>query len=155
MERKRTLGLVDLAAPDAAQQQSMLEVHAFTTPNSIKVPIALEEMGLNYRLVLVNLRQGEQKTDAFKAMNPNAKVPVLIDRSVLGDGDVVLSESAAILVYLAEKTGQLLPKNGPHRGKVFEQLFFHASGLSPAFLQAFLVAIQSPPQPEAQARALS
>ena len=101
MERKRTPGLVDLASPDATQQQSMLEVHAFATPNSIKVPIALEEMGLDYRLVPVNLRQGEQKTDAFKAMNPNAKVPVLIDRSVPGDGDVILSESAAILVYLA------------------------------------------------------
>ena len=132
----------------------MIEVLAFPTPNSVKVPIALEEMELDYRLVPVNLRQGEQKTDAFKAMNPNAKVPVLIDRSVPGDGDVVLSEPAAILVYLAEKTGQLLPKNGPHRGKVFEQLVFHASGLSPAFLQAFLVANQSSPQPEAQARAI-
>ncbi|CAE6810640.1 Disulfide-bond oxidoreductase YfcG [Paraburkholderia aspalathi] len=155
MERKRTPGLVDLASPDATQQQSMLEVHAFATPNSIKVPIALEEMGLDYRLVPVNLRQGEQKTDAFKAMNPNAKVPVLIDRSVPGDGDVILSESAAILVYLAEKTGQLLPKDGPQRGKVFEQLFFHASGLSPAFLQSFQVAIQASPQPEAKARALA
>jgi GSH-dependent disulfide-bond oxidoreductase len=155
MERKRTPGLVDLAGPDAAQQQSMLEVHAFTTPNSIKVPIALEEMGLDYRLVPVNLRQGEQKTDAFRAMNPNAKVPVLIDRSGPGDGDVILSESAAILVYLAEKTGQLLPKDGPQRGKVFEQLFFHASGLGPAFLQSFQVAIQASPQPEAKARALA
>lgn len=95
MERKRTPGLVDLAGPDAAQPQSMLEVRAFTTPNSIKVPIALEEMGLDYRLVPVNLRQGEQKTDAFKAMNPNAKVPVLIDRSVPGGGEVILSESGA------------------------------------------------------------
>jgi GST-like protein len=155
MERKRTPGLVNLAGPDAAQQKSMLEVHAFTTPNSIKVPIALEEMGLDYRLVPVNLRQGEHKTDAFKAMNPNAKVPVLIDRSVPGDGDVILSESAAILVYLAEKTGQLLPKDGPQRGKVFEKLFFHASGLSPAFLQSFQVAIQASPQPEAKTRALA
>jgi GST-like protein len=73
MERKRTPGLVNLAGPDAAQQKSMLEVHAFTTPNSIKVPIALEEMGLDYRLVPVNLRQGEHKTDAFKAMNPTRK----------------------------------------------------------------------------------
>ena len=88
-------------------------------------------------------------------MNPNAKVPVLIDRSVHGGGDVVLSESAAILVYLAEKTGQLLPKHALQRGKVFEQLFFHASGLSPAFLQAFPVAIRSSPQPEAKARALA
>ena len=133
----------------------MLEVLAFTTPNSVKVPIALEEMGLDYRLVPVNLRQGEQKTDAFKAINPNAKVPVLIDRSDLGNSDVVVSESAAILVYLAEKTGQLLPTDALQRSKVFEQLFFHASGLSPAFLQAFVVAIQSSPQPEAKARALS
>lgn len=117
MERNRTPGLIDLAGPDAAQQQSMLEVHAFTTPNSIKVPIALEEMGLDYRLVPVNLRRGEQKTDAFKAMNPNAKVPVLIDRSVPGEGDVILSESAAILVHLAEKTGQLLPKDGPNAAR--------------------------------------
>jgi GSH-dependent disulfide-bond oxidoreductase len=131
------------------------EVHAFATPNSLKVPIALEEMGLDYRLVPVNLRQGEQKTAAFKAMNPNGKVPVLIDRSAPEEGDLVLGESAAILVHLAEKTGRLLPKDGPRRGKVFEQLFFHASGLSPAFLQAFLVAIQSSPQPEAKALALA
>ena len=76
----------------------MLEVHAFATPNSVKVPIALEELGLDYRLVPVNLRHGEQKTDMFKAMNVNAKVPVLIDRSVPGGAEVVLSESAAILV---------------------------------------------------------
>jgi GSH-dependent disulfide-bond oxidoreductase len=67
----------------------------------------------------------------------------------------VLSESAAILVYLAEKTEQLLPKDGLNPSKVFEQLFFHASALSPAFLQAFYIAIQSAPDPEAKARALS
>jgi GST-like protein len=133
----------------------MLEVHAFVTPNSVKVPIALEEMGLDYQLVPVDLRKGAHKTDAFKAMNSNAKVPVLIDRLTSEGPDVVLSESAAILVYLAEKSGRLLPKDGFQRGKVFEQLFFHASGVSPAFLQAFLVAIQSSPQPEAQVRALA
>lgn len=133
----------------------MIEVHAFATANSVKVPIALEEMGLDYQLVSVDLRKGEQKSEAFKAMNPNAKVPVLIDRSVAGNSGVVLSESAAILVYLAEKTGQLLPKDPQIRGKVFEQLFFHASGVSPAFLQAFLAAIKATPEPEAKARALS
>ncbi|RXV65932.1 glutathione S-transferase family protein [Burkholderia stabilis] len=133
----------------------MLEVFAFATPNSVKVPIALEEMGVDYRLVPVDLRRGEHKTDAFRAMNPDAKVPVLVDRSAHDDGDIVLSESAAILVYLAEKTGQLLPSDGPQRGKVFEQLFFHASGLSPAFLQAFRVAIQASPEPDAKARALA
>ncbi|WGS45434.1 glutathione S-transferase family protein [Burkholderia sp. JSH-S8] len=134
---------------------TQLELHAFATANSVKATIALEEMGLDYRLVPVDLRRGEQKSDAFKAMNPNAKVPVLVDRSVPGHGDVVLGESAAILVHLAEKTGQLLPQDGPARGKVFEQLFFHASGVSPAFLQAFLVAIQASPQPDAKARALA
>lgn len=132
-----------------------LEVFAFATPNSVKVPIALEEMGVDYRLVPVDLRRGEHKTDAFRALNPDAKVPVLVDRSAHADGDIVLSESAAILVYLAEKTGQLLPSDGPQRGKVFEQLFFHASGLSPAFLQAFRVAIQASPEPDAKARALA
>jgi GST-like protein len=121
----------------------MIEVHAYATPNSLKVPIALEEMGLGYQLIPVNLRQGAQKSDAFKAMNPNGKVPVLVDR------DVVVSESAAILVYLAEKSGQLLPADAAQRSKVFEQLFFHASGVSAAFLQAFLS-----PQPEARAKAL-
>ena len=131
----------------------MLEVYAFATPNSVKVPIALEEMGLDYQLIAVDLRSGEQKADAFKRMNPAGKVPVLVDRSVLGRADVVLSESAAILVYLAEKTGKLLPQDDMNRSKVFEQFFFHASALSPAFLHAFLLAIQSLPDPDAKARA--
>jgi GST-like protein len=134
---------------------TMIEVHAYATPNSLKVPIALEEMGLDYQLVPVNLRQGEQRADAFRALNPNGKVPVLVDRSVGEGAGVVLAESAAILVYLAEKTGQLLPQNPSQRGKVFEQLFFHASGVSPAYLQAFLVAIQAAPQPEAKVKALA
>lgn len=129
----------------------MLEVHAFATPNSIKVPIALEEMGLAYRLYPVNVRTGEQKQPSFLALNPNGKVPVLID-DVNGER-FVLTESAAILVYLAEKTGQLLPQAGPARARVFEQLFFHASGLSPAFGNAGFFKRSSPePQPIAEGR---
>lgn len=105
----------------------MLQVFAFATPNSVKVPIALEEMGLDYTLNPVNIRAGEQKLPDFVAMNLNAKVPVLVD------GDLTLTESAAIMVYLAEKTGKLLPGSGIGRARVFEQLFFHASGLGPAF----------------------
>ena len=105
----------------------MIDIYAFATPNSVKVPIALEELGLDYTLHAVNIRSGSQKEPAFVALNPNAKVPVLVD------GDLTLTESAAILVYLAEKTGKLLPVAGPGRARVFEQLFFHASGLSPAF----------------------
>lgn len=110
----------------------MLEVYAFSTPNSVKVPIALEELALDYTLHPVNIRAGGQKTPEFTALNPNAKVPVLVDRDASG-GPVTLTESAAILVYLAEKTGRLLPAAGSGRARVFEQLFFHASGLSPAF----------------------
>jgi glutathione S-transferase len=110
----------------------MIDVYAFSTPNSVKVPIALEELGLPYALHPVNIRQGAQKAPAFLAMNSNAKVPVLVDTEAPG-GPMTLSESAAILVYLAEKTGRLLPASGVGRARVFEQLFFHASALSPAF----------------------
>ncbi|MGR6431618.1 glutathione S-transferase family protein [Rhizobium sp. PAMB 3174] len=125
----------------------MIEVHAFATPNSIKVLIALEELGLPYALKSVNVRKGEQKDDAFLALNPNGKVPVLVE-----DG-FVLTESAAILVHLAEKTGKLLPEHGNDRARVFEQLFFHASALSPAFGNAGFFKRSSPePQPIAEAR---
>lgn len=110
----------------------MIDVYAFSTPNSVKVPIALEELGLAYALHGVNIRQGGQKDPAFLARNANAKVPVIVDHDAPG-GPLTLSESAAILVYLAEKAGKLLPASGPGRARVFEQLFFHASGLGPAF----------------------
>ncbi|MDZ4840624.1 MAG: glutathione S-transferase N-terminal domain-containing protein [Hyphomicrobium aestuarii] len=114
------------------KEPEMLELYAFSTPNSIKPIIALEELGLDYALHSVNIRQGAQKTDEFVALNPNTKVPVLVDHDAAG-GPLVLSESAAILIYLAEKTGKLLPAKGAPRARVFEQLFFHASGLGPAF----------------------
>lgn len=125
----------------------MIEVHAFATPNSIKVLIAIEEMGLPYTLKPVNVRKGEQKSEAFLTLNPNGKVPVLVENGL------VLTESAAILVYLAEKSGQLLPPDGVARARVFEQLFFHASGLSPAFGNAGFFKRSSPePQQVAEAR---
>lgn len=110
----------------------MYHVYAFATPNSIKVPIALEELGVPYVLHPVNVRKGEQKSDAFLALNANGKVPVISDEA----GQFVLTESAAILVYLAERHGKLLPTDEVARARTFEQLFVHASGLSPAFGQA-------------------
>lgn len=113
----------------------MYALHAFATPNSIKILVALEELGQPYTLQAVNVRQGEQRSDTFVALNPNAKVPVLV---APGDDDepFVLTESAAILVYLAERHGALLPAGGAARARAFEQLFFHASGLAPAFGQS-------------------
>ncbi len=125
----------------------MIDIFAFATPNSVKVPIALEELGLEYKLHSINVRKGEQKGHDFVGLNPNAKVPVMLD------GALVLTESAAILVYLAEKTGKLLPTTGDGRARVFEQLFFHASGLGPAFGQAgFFKKQAAEPQPIAIAR---
>ncbi|WAC24445.1 glutathione S-transferase family protein [Blastomonas sp. SL216] len=114
----------------------MIEVYAFATPNSIKVPIALEEAGLEYTLHSVNVRAGDQKLPGFLALNPNAKVPVLVDPHGPDGDTLLLTESAAILVYIAEKSGQMLPAIGTERARVFEQLFFHASALSPSFGQA-------------------
>lgn len=125
----------------------MIEIYAFATPNSVKVLMALEELELPYVLKAVNVRLGEQKAEDFLALNPNGKVPVLVD------GDFVLTESAAILVHLAEKTGRLLPAHGRERARVFEQLLLHASGLSPAFGNAGFFRRSSPePQAIAEAR---
>lgn len=112
----------------------MYQLHAFATPNSIKPVIALEELGLDYTLNPVNIRKGEQKSPLFVGLNPNAKVPVL---TIDDTGNTIsLTESAAILVYLAERHGTLLPAAGEMRARVFEQLFFHASAISPAFGQS-------------------
>lgn len=139
--------VITLSNEHDPMETNMVEVYAFATPNSVKVPIALEELGLPYKLKAVNVRKGEQKEEAFVALNPNGKVPVLVD-----DG-FVLTESAAILVHLAEKTGKLLPSDGESRARVFEQLFFHASALSPAFGNAGFFKRSSPePQPIAEAR---
>ncbi|ALV92595.1 MULTISPECIES: glutathione S-transferase family protein [Pantoea] len=125
----------------------MIDVYAFATPNSIKVPVALEELGVDYVLHAVNVRKGEQKSAEFIALNPNGKVPVLVDSEAASE-PFILTESAAILVYLAEKTGKLLPTSGEARARVFEQLFFHASGLGPAFGQSgFFQRQASEPQP--------
>jgi GST-like protein len=128
-------------------ERPVIEIYAFATPNSVKVLMALEELELPYVLKAVNVRLGEQKAEDFLALNPNGKVPVLVD------GDFVLTESAAILVHLAEKTGRLLPAHGRERARVFEQLFLHASGLSPAFGNAGFFRRSSPePQAIAEAR---
>ena len=120
----------------------MIDVYAFATPNSVKVPIALEELGLDYRLHPVNVRKGEHKAGAFVALNANGKVPVLVEYGF------VLTESAAILVHLAETTGKLMPSDPQGRARMFEQLFFHASALSPAFGQAgFFLRFAAEPQP--------
>jgi GST-like protein len=113
----------------------MIKVYAFPTPNSVRVPIALEELGLNYEFIPINVRKGEQKEPEYLAVNPNGKIPVIVDSDGPGGEGLTLSESGAILIYLAEKTGKLLPKDGVERARVFEQMFFHLTGIGPALGQ--------------------
>jgi GSH-dependent disulfide-bond oxidoreductase len=114
----------------------MLKVYAFSTPNSVRVPIALEELGLDYEIESINVRKGEQKSAAYLVINPNGKVPVLVDPDGPNGEPFTLTESGAILVYLAEKTGRLLPADRFRRARVLEQMFFHLTGVGPAFGQA-------------------
>jgi GSH-dependent disulfide-bond oxidoreductase len=125
------MNAVDTDVPHLAPgAPPILTVHAFATPNSVKVPILLEELGLAYRLVAVNIRKGAQKAPGYLALNPNAKVPLLID------GDLVLPESGAILIHLAEKSGRLLPTEPAARARTFEWLFVQLSGTGSAFGQS-------------------
>jgi hypothetical protein len=97
----------------------VIEVYAFSTPNSVRVPIALEELGLDYELKPVNVKKAEQKSPDFLALNPNGKVPLLIDPDGPAEKPFTLTESGAILIYLAEKTGRLLPHALPCRGGAY------------------------------------
>ena len=96
----------------------------------------LEEVGAAYRLIKVNIRAGEQKTPEFLALNPNGKVPVIVDPQGPHGAPVTITESAAILIYLGEKFGKLIPADAVRRIRMFEWMFFHASGLGPAFGQS-------------------
>jgi len=124
----------------------MIKVYAFTTPNSVRVPIALEELGIEYELKAINIRKGEQKQPDFLALNPNSKVPVLIDPKGPDGSPFILTESFAILIYLAEKTGRLLPTDLTQRSRVFEQMFFHGTGIGPAFGSVGYFKRQAPEQ---------
>jgi len=109
----------------------MIKFYFNLAPNPTKVALCLEEMGLKYEIVPVDTRKGEQHTPEFLAINPNAKVPAIID-----DG-VTVFDSNAILLYLAEKTGQFLPGTSPKaRGEMLSWLMFVASGIGPYSGQA-------------------
>lgn len=108
----------------------MIDFYFNAAPNPMKVALFLEESGIAYNPVPVDTKLGQQHTKSFLAINPNAKVPALID------GDVALFDSNAILLYLAEKTGQFLPDDSAARGPLLSWLFFIASGVGPYSGQA-------------------
>ena len=108
----------------------MLELYTAATPNGYKASVALEELGLPYAVRPINLSTLEQKTPAFLAINPNGRVPALVD-----DGFAVF-ESGAILMYLAEKTGRLMPTDVKGRSRVVQWLMFQMGGVGPMMGQA-------------------
>ena len=110
----------------------MIEFFYNGAPNPLKVALFLEESGLEYRPVPIDTKRGDQHTDGFRAINPNSKLPAI------RDGDAVVFDSNAILLYLAEKTGQFLPADDPvTRGAMLSWLMFIASGVGPYSGQAF------------------
>ena len=117
------------------ESPNMIDVYYWPTPNGHKVTIALEEMGLDYTIKPVNIGKGEQFEPEFLAFSPNNRMPAIIDHDTGGAPQSVF-ESGAILLYLAEKTGQFMPKDGPGRVAVMEWLMWQMGGFGPMLGQA-------------------
>jgi glutathione S-transferase/GST-like protein len=111
----------------------MIDLYTAATPNGHKVSIALEELGLPYTLKVLDLTAGEQKTPAFLAINPNGRIPAIVDHEA---DDFAVFESGACLIYLAEKTGRLMPADAKGRSRVLQWLMFQMGGIGPMMGQA-------------------
>lgn len=111
----------------------MIDLYSAATPNGHKVSIALEELALPYTLHTLELQQNTQKEDWFLAINPNGRIPAIVDRA---EDNFAVFESGAILVYLAEKTGRLMPADFKGRSLVMQWLMFQMGGIGPMMGQA-------------------
>jgi GSH-dependent disulfide-bond oxidoreductase len=111
----------------------MIDLYTAATPNGRKVSVALEEMEIPYRAVAVDLAQGQQKKPEFLAINPNGRIPAIVDRDA---GDFAVFESGAILLWLAERCGRFLPAAPQPRSQVMQWLFFQVGGIGPMMGQA-------------------
>lgn len=110
---------------------SAIQYYGLPTPNGVKVSIALEELGLPYDAHLVSFAEGDQFTPEFLSLNPNNKIPAIIDPNGPDGAPLAMFESGAILIYLAEKTGKLMPKDAAGRYDVLQWLMFQMGGLGP------------------------
>jgi GST-like protein len=111
----------------------MIELYTAATPNGHKVSIALEELGLPYTLRPLDLAAGDQKRPEFLAINPNGRIPAIVDH---GAGGFTVFESGAVLIYLAEKTGRLMPADAQGRSRVLQWLMLQMGGVGPMMGQA-------------------
>lgn len=111
----------------------MIDLYTWTTPNGWKASATLEELELDYTVHEINISTGIQKEPAFLAINPNGRIPAIIDRSA---GDFAVFETGAIMMYLAEKTGRLMPTDAKGRSEVIQWLMFQMGGVGPMQGQA-------------------
>ena len=113
----------------------MIDLYTWTTPNGRKISIMLEEVGLPYRTHKIDIAKGDQFTSEFIAINPNSKIPAIVDAEGPGGKQLAVFESGAILIYLAEKTGRLLSADPGARIETLEWLMFQMAGVGPMFGQ--------------------
>ena len=111
----------------------MIELYTSPTPNGYKASVTLEELDLPYNVHVINLQEGDQKTPEFLAMNPNGRIPVIVDPDY---DNLAVFETGAIMVHLAEKTGRLLPSDAKGRARVMSWLMFQMGGVGPMMGQA-------------------
>jgi GST-like protein len=118
-----------------AQHPERLQLYSLPTPNGVKVSIALEEIGLPYEAHLVSFEKNDQMSPEFLSLNPNNKIPAILDPNGPGGQPLALFESGAILIYLADKTGQLVPQDAARRYECIQWLMFQMGGIGPMFGQ--------------------
>jgi GST-like protein len=118
-----------------AKHPELLQLYSLPTPNGVKISIMLEEIGLPYEVHLVDFGKDDQKTPEFLSLNPNGKIPAILDPNGPGGRPLPLFESGAILQYLAEKTGKLLPQDAARRYQTIGWLHFQMGGIGPMFGQ--------------------
>jgi glutathione S-transferase len=111
----------------------MIDLYTSTTPNGWKISVTLEELGMDYTVHHIRLDKGDQRTEEYLKINPNGRIPTIVDRD---NDDFAVFESGAIMIYLADKAGALLPAEGNERSLVLQWLMFQMAGIGPMMGQA-------------------
>ena len=127
--------MTDIANKWPAKHPDRIQLYSLPTPNGVKVSIMLEETGLPYEAHLVSFESNDQMSPEFLSLNPNNKIPAIIDPAGPGGRPLPLFESGAILLYLAEKSGQFLPQDAAARYQVIQWVMFQMGGVGPMFGQ--------------------
>lgn len=112
-----------------------IQLYSLATPNGQKVSVALEELGIPYDAHTINIMKGDQFSPEFIKINPNSKIPAIVDPNGPDGKEIAIMESGAILLYLAEKAGKLIPTDAHKRSETIQWLFFQMAGIGPMFGQ--------------------